>query len=53
MSENYPKLFVKSTGAAIEVLVMLIQDLAPIIGIDEALRLINIIGEAQMKGEEK
>ena len=47
MNENYSKLFVRSTGAAVQVLIMLIQDLAPIIGTDEALRLINIIGEAQ------
>lgn len=52
MNENYSKLFVRSTGAAIEVLVMLIKDLVPIIGTEEALRLIDIIGEAQNGGVE-
>ena len=42
--------FVRTSNAVLKVLIYLIEDLKPIIGVQEAQRLINIIGEAQ-KGE--
>ena len=41
------KQFVKTSNAVLKVLIYLINDLIPIIGTNEAQRLINIIGEAQ------
>lgn len=39
--------FVKTSSAVAKVLIYLIQDLAPVIGYDEANRLVGIIGKAQ------
>lgn len=44
------KQFVRTSNAVLKVLTYLIEDLIPIIGTQEAKRLIDIIGEAQ-KGE--
>ena len=48
--ESALKQFVKTTNATTNVLLCLLQDLAPIIGLNEAQRLVNIIDEAQ-KGD--
>ena len=39
--------FFKTSSAVVKVLLYLIQDLAPVIGYDEANRLVGIIGKAQ------
>ena len=39
--------FVETSSAVVKVLIYLIQDLAPVIGYDEANRLVGIIGKAQ------
>jgi len=41
------KQFVRTSNAVLKVLIYLIEDLKPIIGMQEAQRLIDIIGEAQ------
>ena len=41
------KQFVRTSSAVLKVLIYLIEDLKPIIGMQEAQRLIDIIGEAQ------
>ena len=42
--------FIETSSAVVKVLIYLIQDLAPVIGLAEAQRLVDIIGEAQ-KGD--
>lgn len=44
---NAFKQFVRTSNAVLKVLIYLIQDLAPVIGYDEANRLVGIIGKAQ------
>lgn len=44
------KQFIRTSNAVLKVLLYLIEDLQPVIGMKEAQRLVNIIGEAQ-KGE--
>ena len=44
--------FVKTSSAVVKVLVYLIQDLASVIGYDEANRLVGIIGKAQEEDKE-
>ena len=39
--------FIATSNAVVKVLICLIQDLAPVIGYDEANRLVGIIGKAQ------
>ena len=46
------KQFIRTSNATTKALVLLIKDLAPSLGYDEAQRLVDIISEAQKGGAE-